>query len=299
MIKIIDHPPKRAMRLLNINCAYCGKDFGPDLIPTKEHVIARRFVPRGTLDGQWNLILYACNPCNHEKSQLEDDISVITMLPDVTGRYAVEDERLRAEVLRRVEKSGSRRTHRSVAASQEHLSISASPFSALKIKFDLIAQPQVDLDRLHHLAELHFAAFFFLSSYSQEQKRGGFSIGSFFRIAALQRINWGDAKSRWFMEATRSWELRVHGVTAEGFFKVAIRKCPTLPLWSYAVEWNHSTRVLEFSGEQASMDQLLLQHPFSPTTHGETWHDEDGQPVRFTEEIPLDDKLDTLFIRDG
>ncbi|WDM67473.1 HNH endonuclease [Xanthomonas cucurbitae] len=295
MTEIFEHPPKRPIHLCNINCVYCGKDFSPELTPTKEHVIARRFVPRGTLDGRWNLILQACGPCNHEKSQLEDDISVITMLPDATGCYAVEDERLREEVLRRAQKSGSRRTGKSVAASQEHVSISASPFPTVKMTFGLVAPPQADPIRLHRLAEFHFTAFFFLSSYSRKLKRGGFSSGPFFRIAALNKNNWGNPKSLWFMEVTRHWELRTHGITAEGFFKIVIRKCPTMQLWSYAVQWNHSMRVLEFSGEPNLMSKLLVEHPFPTEAHGNTWPHDEGGFSNFTAEVPFDYEHDALF----
>ncbi|MBG6073799.1 hypothetical protein IWX87_003580 [Polaromonas sp. CG_9.7] len=49
MSKVIELPLNRAIVLRNINCAYCSKSFGPDLATTKEHVIGRRFVPRGVL----------------------------------------------------------------------------------------------------------------------------------------------------------------------------------------------------------------------------------------------------------
>ena len=42
--------------LKNINCAYYGVELDVKS-STKEHVIGKQFVPKGKLDGQWNLIL--------------------------------------------------------------------------------------------------------------------------------------------------------------------------------------------------------------------------------------------------
>jgi hypothetical protein len=58
---------------------------------TDEHVIGRRFVPKNTMFGQWNVILRACRECNTAKSELENDISAITMQPDASGQFAVDD----------------------------------------------------------------------------------------------------------------------------------------------------------------------------------------------------------------
>jgi hypothetical protein len=88
-----EHPRSRAIVLRNINCAYCGRLFDAELPATKEHVIGRRFVPRGCFAGQWNLILNACGRCNGDKAELEDDISAITMMPDAFGCHAIADDR--------------------------------------------------------------------------------------------------------------------------------------------------------------------------------------------------------------
>ena len=82
---VLQAPSNRAIVLRNLTCPYCGDRFDPETSAAKEHVIGRRFVPRGCFAGQWNLILNACERCNRNKGDLEDDISIITMMPDVTG----------------------------------------------------------------------------------------------------------------------------------------------------------------------------------------------------------------------
>src|SRR5437870_4164459 len=42
------------IRLDNVTCPYCGTDVTVER--EEEHVIARRFVPKGTLAGLWNLV---------------------------------------------------------------------------------------------------------------------------------------------------------------------------------------------------------------------------------------------------
>src|ERR1700692_1203361 len=72
--------------LKNCICGYCDADLSSDN-RTTEHLVGRRFVPKGSLENQWNLIFKACRPCNGTKSELEDDISATTLQPDAIGRY--------------------------------------------------------------------------------------------------------------------------------------------------------------------------------------------------------------------
>jgi hypothetical protein len=55
-------------------------------VPRRAGRVAK-FVPKGTLENQWNLILNACRNCNGRKADLENDISAITMQPDVLGKH--------------------------------------------------------------------------------------------------------------------------------------------------------------------------------------------------------------------
>ncbi len=87
LTKDLNHlPATKPLRLRNVICPYCGVALTKQN-STREHVIGRKFVPKGTLENQWNLILNACHACNNRKADLEDDIAAITMQPDVTGRY--------------------------------------------------------------------------------------------------------------------------------------------------------------------------------------------------------------------
>lgn len=101
--------PRHRVVKRNILCAYCGTPLAPFGGGEQEHVIGRRFVPKGTLSGQWNLIVKACPTCNDHKADLEDDISAITMQPDGLGRFPDDDERLHTEAVRKA-RTRNRRT---------------------------------------------------------------------------------------------------------------------------------------------------------------------------------------------
>lgn len=77
--------PDRAIVLRNVACVYCGTSLTKETT-TRDHVIGRRFVPKGKFAARWNLIINACEPCNNGKAELEDDISAITLQPDLWGR---------------------------------------------------------------------------------------------------------------------------------------------------------------------------------------------------------------------
>jgi 5-methylcytosine-specific restriction endonuclease McrA len=92
--KLKEADVRRLIKLNNVTCVYCGvrldalKPAGVD----KDHVIGRRFVPKGKLAGQWNLVVRVCKPCHKHKSDLEDDLSAISMHPDTWGLHAHADE---------------------------------------------------------------------------------------------------------------------------------------------------------------------------------------------------------------
>lgn len=288
----IQLPSDRAIVLRNTTCAYCGLPFGPILTATKEHVVGRRFVPRGVFDGQWNLILNACGHCNGNKSDLEDDISAISMMPDQLGRYPINDPRLQAEVARKAPKARSRRTGKVVIDSHEQVEIKGA-FGPATFTFNFSSPAQIEEARLYQLAHYHFRGFFYWITYQHETNRGGFVQGGFFPLAAIRRADWGAPRIRWFMDLVRDWELRVHAIGADTFFKLLIRRHPEgVAVWSWAVEWNHSIRVVGFAGDEDVIRALLSIAPNQPM---ELLHETGNELVRMRTEVALPDDQDDLF----
>jgi hypothetical protein len=290
--ELIEHPANRAIVIRNKTCIYCGLAFGDNVAATKEHVIGRRFVPRGCFDGQWNLIALACAPCNATKADLEDDISVISMLPDGWGRYPIDDPRLVSEVQRKASKAGSRRTGKPVSESTEEIKL-RHPFGNGDITFTLASPPQVSEERVFRLAHFHFRAFFYFMCFKHNPETGGFAIGDFFPLLYVRRSDWGNPRLRWFMKEISTWDVRLHGIAADTFFKAIIRRHPENPkLFAWAFEWNHSVRVAGFAGDRGDIGVLAKSIP--ELTY-DIVHEAPGEFVRVRNDIQLAETDDDLF----
>lgn len=136
-------PNNKATKLNNTTCVYCGGQGGPGNPMEDEHVIGRKFVPKGTLATGWRLIVRACHHCNHEKSQLEDDISAITLLPALGTSH--KDPKLQALAGGKARRSRSRYTRKPVAQSYLREMVEGTLMGgAMQIKFDLIGPPHLE-----------------------------------------------------------------------------------------------------------------------------------------------------------
>ncbi|WP_196864796.1 MULTISPECIES: hypothetical protein [unclassified Polaromonas] len=213
-------------------------------------------------------------------------------MPDQFGRYPSDDPRLKAEVARKAIKSRSRRTGKVVADSHEQIEIK-NAFGPATFSFNFTAPAQVEESRLYQLAHYHFLGFFYWITYQVKTKRGGFVKGGFFPIAAIHRGDWGSPRSRWFMDLVRNWELRVHAIGASTFFKLLIRRHPEpLAVWSWAVEWNQSIRVIGFAGDEDGIRSIISAAPIHQM---ELVQQSDHESFRIRTEIPLAEVFDDLF----
>jgi hypothetical protein len=284
-------PPDRAIVLANRTCVYCATELTSRGF-TKDHVIGRRFVPKGVLNGQWNLIVRACDACNHAKSDLEDDISAITLQADAWGQHPIYDPRRDAEA-RRKARSKSRRTNKSVGQSAEHFNI-GSPFGpGAEMTFGFTSPPQLDEDRVYRLCLMQSQAFFYWITYNKTSGRGGFWPGGFFPLDCSVRSDWGNRLHESFMETVSNWELRVQATGADGNFKVAIRKRPAAESWSWAYEWNRNARIIGFFGAQAVAQELVDTLPapeWAMIRRG-------NETTKWRAETPLSPNRDKMFSR--
>ena len=289
--KIIELPINRAIVLDNITCPYCGNEFS-ERNDTKEHVIGKRFVPKGSLNGQWNLILRACKKCNGDKSTLENDISAITQ----AGRYWFSankaDKDILSEANRKSKNCTSSKTGKPVIDSQENIKLTSTLVPGIKMSFDLVSPPQIDIARLYQLARMQIMAFFYLITYNRETNKGGFWPGEFCPLSAVQHSDWGNTLHKTFMEKVYLWELKWIGNTADGFFKSIIKRNPSEKCWSWALEWNNNYRLVGFFGEWGYIQEISQSFPSEKM---ETMTN-DGKPVfRVRKEESLQEDGDLLF----
>jgi len=282
-------PRNRPVVLRNLTCPYCGCELDK-ASSTKEHVIGRRFVPVGTLYQDWNLILCACKTCNVRKSDLEDDISVITMHHDAFGNSPSSEAV--AEVERKKSKSRSRRTGKSVGESIESMTLQTKFGSSASMTFTFTGPPQVQSDRVFELAHLQMMGFFYFLTYKEERSRGYFWLGKFAPVLEARKSDWGNPTHLAFMRTVLAWEPRILVSTAKGHYAAAIRKHPTQNLWSWAVEWNKSFRVVGYFGEESSAREAIAQLPL---LEGRSIVEGETRWVRYRKETPLTEAEDRLF----
>ena len=279
--------PNRASRLDNITCMYCGAEGCTANPLTNEHVIARRFVPKGALNKSWALIGNACWQCNGRKADLEDEISAITLQPDIGQPHA--DPALAAEAARKAAGSRSRSTREVVGRSYRDHSIEGTLMSSLHVKFGFVSPPQLNETRVHELACMHLRGFFYFMSYNKTLKRGSFLPGSIGHVFRANLPDWGNPLLRGFADLTRNWSPQLDCVCAGGFFKIAMKlELAEAALWSFAIEWNKRHRLVGFFGDLDRAQELVN---LLPDLEWKQW----DSNTRYRLEVPLAPEDDTLF----
>jgi hypothetical protein len=286
-----EHPTHLPIRLDNETCVYCGAVLD-DISRSKEHVIARNFVPKGKLNQQWNLIVLACKTCNGLKADLENDISAISMQPSVFGAFAESDQTLESEARRKAANAISRRTGKPIKDSAEHLVIKWVLAPGIEFTFDMHGPPQADSERIFALARMQVMAFFYFITFNPATKRGQCWRGVFYPVMEVMRGDWGNPVLRDFMKAVVEWEPRVLAVGADTFFKIVIRKHPSADCWSWALEWNRQYRIIGFCGNQLAAEAVVRTFT-QLETH--TVAQGPNEFVRYRLDVPLADDDDLLF----
>ena len=158
---------------------------------------------------------------------------------------------------------------------------------------EFVGPPQIDDRRVFILAQMQLMGFFYWITFQKDTKQGQCWPGGFYPLLNSNRSDWGNATLRAFGDVVDDWCVRVVGTSAGGFYKVAIRKDPYDPCWSWALEWNHSLRVVGFFGDSnaakaAIGEMLALDMKLLASTPKAT--------LRVRGEIPLEnDQEDKLF----
>lgn len=291
-------PNDRHIILDNITCPYCGLsiNFNNKDSWDKDHVIGRRFVPKGTLNNQWNLQVNTHKICNNIKSDLENDISAITMQPDGLGRYHVEDENLKKEAKRKG-KSMSRLTGIPVKESHSKINIKSSLAKGIDFTASFTSPPQISSNRVYDLCLLQMRMFFYFITYEYEKRIGHFWQGLLYPVLETMKGDWGNPWNIKFMEAVVDWEPRFYGIGADTFYKAIIRRHPDAACWSWAVEWNNNYRIIGFFGEEEPAKRIFNTFPvqnFIPAGKGNLDTGEQFE-LSFHPERRLNEDEDKLF----
>ncbi len=282
--------PDRPTTLQNKCCAYCGAQLSKKC-ETKDHVVARSFVPKNSMNGSWNLVVKACVACNGIKSALEDDISAVTMAHHQFNFSTDLSDKYKSEANRKGHRSVSKRTGKRVSESIERLAIS-SQGSAISLSGSFTCPPQIEESRAFELARMQVLGFFYFLTYKQNERTGHYWRGKFFALNAAIRADWGNDIQRHFMNLVATWDYRLITAIANESFKASIRKHPEGDAWSWALEWNESLRLIGFFGDEAICQDLANSTPKLQTR---LLAEDVSSWFRYRIDTPLDTSKDVLF----
>lgn len=289
MLKI---PTDRTHTLINRLCPYCGVELTPKN-RSLDHVVARKFVPEGTMVDSCNIGLRACKPCNGHKARLEDDISAITMLPGADGKYARDDQRLIRTSQRKARGAISDATRKRVAESHTKSNISL-PFGGAQISMSFTGSPHIDQGRAAILSWSQIQGLWFFQTYDKERGHGRYlPQENFHMVGLVGRLDWGNVQIASFVKQIERWEHQTFACLADGYFRAVVKGSPDGETLAWAVEWNDAYRVFGYWSQseswQSHFDDLAPLKPdymIGDTTNG--WASR--------REIPLpDDEDDGLF----
>lgn len=271
----------------NACCIYCGKLLrGTN--PTesdKEHLIARNFVPIGTMNDQpFNFLFRTCRPCNARKASAERHVSSVTLF-NSPGRF--ENTKVN-EIATRKGKGDFHPKKQGVLIedAHEHTSLTTS-FGQMSIKFGMVAPPQLDRDLVREVAFSHIQGLFTLictEDYLDPLKMRFLPENQFIWFGSYTHDDWGNPQSVEIANRVCNWDCLANIESAQGYFKAIMRR--STEGWFWALEWNRQLRLIGgIGGTCMKLFEGLPSEGWVPTPQG-----------KMRQNVPLDTKDDNLFV---
>jgi hypothetical protein len=282
----------------NQYCLYCGifVGDGASAISNKEHLIAREFVPSGSLDGgkSFNFIFRACEQCNSEKSNIERHLSSVTMF---NSPARIESGEINSLAVRKASKDyHPNKQGVLVQDAHEKLKLTFDGNPNFKMSFDLVSPPQADIGYIRMLAFRHIQGFFSLLTTENPLEISQTRLlpsHHFYFFGAFHSADWGNPQVITATERASEWPCRANIEAANGFFKVIMRRREDrFAEWFWALEWNKSYRVF---GGIFHPDQIPKAYSDLPPHNWREYgaHGETG--IRSRREISIKVDQDFLF----
>ncbi len=226
----------------NIQCPYCGNDLRKldKNEKTEEHVIGRRFIPKGFLENEWNLKIITCKKCNSDKAKLEGGVSLISQISLSTS--VLHNDEVKKDMRRKIGKlnpetkkiRGATHPEQNIPVADSFNKINFSgTYGRAKINVDLVGPPQATYSFVN-LAKYHVQAFFYLVSNVDNrdinlsraltEESVYLSEKNIRCCYILQKTDWGNIQANEFIKRAASWELLSNICTAKNYFRFILRK---------------------------------------------------------------------------
>ncbi|WP_162811336.1 hypothetical protein [Vibrio cholerae] len=299
MVQVYNFKPKqpvswyrKSLAKSNQRCLYCNEVIGlkSNVDSNKEHLIARDFVPSGCLsDTTFNFIFRACVVCNNKKSNFERHISSVSLFNSSARTY---DRDIDVQAIHKA----SNDYH---PDKKGHLVKDSSSSFDLAVQSNmsvgLIAPPQMNRDYVKSLALMHIQGFFSLITTVNPLCENAISTlepGRFWLLGHYPEQDWGNPQIIEIIKRTKNWDCFCNVVTADGYFKVIIKKSSVKNDFFWALEWNKHTRVVGAISNIESPPEEFLN---LPKIVGFSWRDNAGNMYKVAKQTKLECE-DELFI---
>ncbi|NOX67381.1 MAG: hypothetical protein GXO85_16670 [Chlorobi bacterium] len=268
-------------------CLYCGSFLGEELKieSNKEHLIAREFVPKGSLsDKCFNFIFRACSVCNNKKANIERHISSTTIINSSARSVSQEIDQL---ALNKAKKDfHPDNPGKTVIESCGEIKVNYGNI----MQFGYVFPPQIKNNYIKELALRHIQGIYSLITTKNYEESRLLPPKQLWFFDAFNEQDWGNPEILEVIERTKEWPCFCNIVTANGFFKIIMkRSCDDG--WFWALEWNKYLRVIGGISLEDKPQQLFSNLPDLD------WKDRGMQgndKIRKRLEIPLN-SIDELF----
>jgi hypothetical protein len=284
------------LSVTNQHCLYCGSAVGLDCeIPSdREHLIGRRFVPPGSLEGTFNLIFRACKACNAIKGNAERHVSSLTLL---NSPARLDDERVDAEARRKA--AGDFHPDKKGVLVQDagdtHEICFGTPGAGVSMTFTVVSPPQLNGSIVCRLASFHVQGFVALITAKDLAVPIGVHYcppGRILHFGDFPQRDWGNPQLAEITRRVMDWPCYLQLNAANGFFRGLLRRNPSEPeIWFWALEWNRSLRVVGAIADPSARLPLFNELPDLD------WALLPGNR-RMRNEVSLREERDTLFLAD-
>lgn len=273
----------------NQHCLYCGEFVGADssIESDEEHLIARRFVPKGLMENTFNFSFRACKPCNGRKADIERHVSSVTLL---SSPAVALNEKARRSAERKAVQDFHPETRVRMGDAIERQTVEFK-LGGASLKFGFTGPSPAAKNFIPELASYHIQALFSLLTMPGNHLTDEIRIlplDQFQVFDSYPHADWGNPQLVEITQRAATWPCWRTIETGDGHFRACLRRSENSG-WFWALEWNKSLRIvggINHPGEKCPIFEKL------PILEWKALPDGSG---RFREEQGSPDLGDLLF----
>jgi hypothetical protein len=276
----------------NQHCLYCGAlvGVGSSVRSDREHLVARHFVPKGSLDATaFNFIFRACMTCNRLKGDAERHVSSVSLF-NSPGR--AENSEVDAIAAHKATsdfhpaKPGIRVADSSISRTYD------SRFGSARLSFGMVGPPQIDAIRACTLACNQIQALFSLVTTRNPRVSDDTILlraNYWHYLGIYSWRDWGNVQLTELSRRICAWPVVLRITTAKGYFRAILRATEKTPdEWFWGLEWNRSIRMVGSIYRDDSKPAVFDDLPMFD------WR-QIAPNARMREEVPQPEDQDLLF----